>query len=81
MNNYTYTLYEDGKAVFNYTNAPSYQSDSYGTYGDVYSSGSDYAIRLTNTLLSKNSGTYTIKVKITNGTQSIFTAEKTVTVR
>jgi hypothetical protein len=83
VDTYTYTLYEDGDAVFAYTDAPSTQSDGWGTTGGVTTSGSTYGIFIADeTLFNSSPGTYRIKVKITsaNGT-SVFTSEKTVTVQ
>jgi fibronectin type 3 domain-containing protein len=83
VDTYTYTYYLNGNAVFTYTNAPNRQTDSYGTYGETYTSTADntYAVRIADPrLYSGTSGTYTVRVRITSGGQYIDTVNRTVTI-
>jgi fibronectin type 3 domain-containing protein len=79
VDTYTYLLYEDGDAVFAYTDAPNQQADSYGTTGLTTTEGSSYGVALIDQTLLLVPGTYKIKVEVRKtGSTSYFTAEKTV---
>jgi titin len=80
VDTYTYILYEDGKAVFAYTDAPDPQDiGGYGFVGGYTYSGSSYLITLFNKTLLSVPGTYKIKVEIRkSGATSYFTQERTV---
>jgi hypothetical protein len=79
VDTYTYILYEDGAAVFAYTNAPDQQEDGYGTIGMTTTSGSAYGIALVDQTLLLVPGTYRIKVEVRkSGLTSYFTPERSV---
>jgi fibronectin type 3 domain-containing protein len=81
VNTYTYILYEDGQAVFAYTNAPNEQSDDFGTIGMTTTEGSTYGIALVDPTMLFVPGTYKIKVEVRkSGLTSYFTPERTVTI-